>query len=58
MILLIVLKLIMLFWIEIFSLLEKVENEYIVEYYRDDRIIARKYELLWYNLSLQYEFKL
>lgn len=48
----------MLFWIEIFSLLEKVENEYIVEYYRDDRIIARKYELLWYNLSLQYEFKL
>ena len=30
----------------------KQDNKYVIKYCSDDRIIAREYELLWYNLSL------
>ena len=27
----------------------KQDNEYVIKYCSDDRIIAREYELVWYN---------
>ena len=28
----------------------KQDNEYVIKYCSDDRIIAREYELVWYNI--------
>jgi len=28
----------------------KQDNEYVIKYCSDDRIIAREYELVWYNV--------
>ena len=29
----------------------KQDNEYVIKYCSDDRIIAREYELVWYNMN-------
>ena len=31
------------------------DNNYVIKYCSDDRIIAREYELVWYNLNIRKE---
>ena len=34
------------------TILCKQDNEYVIKYFSDDRIIAREYEFVWYNIYI------